>query len=282
MRPWALDIIASRDRAYDTAEALGFDDLNDALSVSVFDRPDGTCHVQALYEHESEARAAADTLGIDATVARLPETDWVAATQAGLPPIEAGRFVVHGSHDTPPTDGRIGILIDAGAAFGTGHHGTTKGCLLMIDSLAGDGHAPTNILDLGTGAGILAIAAAKVFARADILATDIDPEAVAVARRNAQRNGVTFPCVAADGFGAPELDGARFDLILANILAGPLAGLAPDIAKALAPAGRAVLSGILDAQADGVASAFEREGLKVQKRPSLDGWTSLWAQRPDG
>ena len=279
MTVYALDVIAPRDTAYDLAERLGFDGLHDALSVSVFDRPDGRCQVQGLYETEALALAALEALGTDGTVSPLPDTDWVARTQAGLPPIEAGRFVVHGSHDRAPDDGRIGVLIDAGAAFGTGHHGTTKGCLLMIDDID---IPPATILDLGTGAGILAIAAAKRFPDANIVATDIDADAVAVARDNAARNAVSFACLQADGFESEALSGRTFDLIIANILAGPLMDLAPEIASALKDEGHAILSGILDAQADTVADAFRAEGLRVQKRPSLDGWTSLWAQGPDG
>ena len=276
---WALDLTAPRSEGYDIAEALGFDELQDALSVSVFDAGPGTVAVQALYASEGEAKAAAAPY-TSATVSQLPDTDWVSEVQSGLPPIEAGRFVVHGSHDTPPTDGRLGILVDAGAAFGTGHHGTTQGCLLMISEMADRPH-PARVLDLGTGAGVLAIAAAKAFPDADILATDIDADAVAVARDNARLNGVDFACVQADGFDAPELRGATFDLVIANILAGPLAGMAAEIAAATAPGGSVVLSGILDAQADWVAKAFTAQGLQIQKRPSLDGWTSLLGTKPE-
>lgn len=281
MRPFALTVTTTADRAYDIAETLGFDELNDALSVSVFDQPDGSLQVQALYTTEATAKAAGKSLpfSLRFEIAQLPETDWVSESQAGLAPIYAGRFVVHGSHDTPDPNLPFPICIDAGTAFGTGHHGTTKGCLLMLDSLA-DLAPPARILDLGTGSGVLAIAAAKLFPSAEILSTDIDPEAVTVASNNAKVNAVSFSCLQADGFGNLALKDRHFELIIANILAGPLKGLAPDIAAALAPGGRAILSGILDAQAEAVTQAFEATGLTVKKRPSLDGWTSLWAFRP--
>ena len=281
MRPFALTITTTADRAYDIAETLGFDELNDALSVSVFDQPDGKLQVQALYAAEAAAKAASTSLppSLVFEIAQLPETDWVSESQAGLAPIYAGRFVVHGSHDKPDSGVPFPICIDAGTAFGTGHHGTTKGCLLMLDSLA-DLATPARILDLGTGSGVLAIAAAKLFPNAEILATDIDPEAVTVAANNATVNAVSFSCLQADGFDSEVLKGQHFELIIANILAGPLKGLAPDIAAALAPGGRAILSGILDAQAQSVAQAFEATGLTMKKRPSLDGWTSLWVFRP--
>jgi ribosomal protein L11 methyltransferase len=281
MTPFALTVITTPALAYDLAEQLGFDALNDALSVSVFDQEDGMMQVQALYETSLAAQKAADALPheIKKQIVQLPETDWVSQSQAGLAPILAGRFVVHGSHDTPDKTVLFPICIDAGTAFGTGHHGTTKGCLLMLDSLTGS-DVPKRILDLGTGSGVLAIAAAKRFPPATIFATDIDAEAVKVAKTNAAINGVDFSCIQADGFGAAALKNQRFDLIIANILAGPLKGLAPDIANALAEKGRVILSGILDAQADNVADTFRAQGLRVEKKPSLDGWTSLWAVRP--
>ena len=279
MRPFALDVTTTPDRGYDIAERLGFDELRDALSVSVFDVPGGKLNVQALYADEATARDALAALGVDGTVGQLADTDWVARSQSGLPPIEAGRFLVHGSHDTPDTQDRIAVLIDAGAAFGTGHHGTTVGCLEALDDLERQGTAPRTILDLGTGAGILAIAAAKLFPDADILATDIDPVAVDVARANAALNGVAFECVVADGFDTPALEGREFDLVIANILAAPLRGMAEPIMHSVAPGGVAVLSGILDEQADWVGDAFAAHDGRIQKRPSRDGWTSLLVTR---
>jgi ribosomal protein L11 methyltransferase len=276
-RPFSLTIRASRETGYDLAETLGFDDISEALSVSVFD--DGPEHVsvQALYADRPTAEGAAASLGrqYEGHIQETPDEDWVALSQSGLAPIVAGRFAVHGSHDAPPPGATFPILLDAGQAFGTGHHGTTQGCLLLLDQLGCDRWSPETVLDLGTGAGILAIAARKLFPKADILATDIDPVAVDVAAKNGAQNQAPYDTLVADGFDAPDLKGRQFDLIIANILAGPLQGLAPDISGALKPAGYVILSGILDEQADIVAESFERVGLQVTPQPSLDGWTSL-------
>lgn len=280
-QPFALTVRAPRDIGYDLAEQLGFDEMKEALAISIFDEGETAVSVQALYEAEATAKAAQSEMPthVESTVAQLPDEDWVGLSQSGLPPIKAGRFFVHGSHDTPPDDAVFPVLLDAGQAFGTGHHGTTTGCLLMLDEQEKQGLHPATILDLGTGAGILAIAAAMLFPDADILATDIDPVATEVADVNAAINGVQFRSVTADGFDTPALKGKTFDLIIANILAGPLRGLAGDIAQAMNPKGFAILSGILDAQAEWVADAFRAEGLSVALKPSLDGWTSLLASR---
>lgn len=279
--PYALTVRAPRDIGYDLAEQLGFDEMKEALAVSIFEAGDNVLSIQALYEHEATAKAAQTEIPphLETTVVQLPDEDWVGLSQSGLPPIKAGRFFVHGSHDTPTDDAVFPVLVDAGQAFGTGHHGTTTGCLLMLDGLEAKGLRPDTILDLGTGAGILAIAAAKLFPEADILATDIDPIATQVADANAEINAVHFRSVTADGFDTPALKGLSFDLIIANILAGPLRGLAADIAKALNPDGFAILSGILDEQAEWVAQAFRAQALSVELKPSLDGWTSLLATR---
>jgi ribosomal protein L11 methyltransferase len=279
--PYALTIQAPRDIGYDLAETLGFDEMKEALAVSVFDVGVDALSVQALYETEALAKAAQADIPphLESRVTQLPNEDWVGLSQSGLPPIKAGRFFIHGSHDVPSDDAVFPVLVDAGQAFGTGHHGTTTGCLLMLDHLEAAGFRPRTILDLGTGAGILAIAAAKLFPAANILATDIDPVAIKVADENAAINDVTFRSVTADGFETPALDGQSFDLVIANILAGPLRGLAVDIAKALSPSGYAILSGILDEQAEWVADAFRDTGLSVRPQPSLDGWTSLLVSR---
>ncbi len=278
---WALDVRATKDRGYDIAEALGFAELADALSVSVFDDGPDHVQVQALYADEATAEAARRTLpnGIEATVSALPDEDWVSLSQSGLPVIRAGRFAVHGSHDAAPDDAEFPILVDAGLAFGTGHHGTTLACLAMIDGLEAGGFAPKTVLDLGTGTGLLAIAALRIWPDAQVLATDIDADAVEVAERTADANGVSFDCVQADGFDTDALSGKRFDLVLANIMAGPLRGMAAEIAAAIAPGGRAVLAGILDNQTEWVAEAFRAQGLKVEPQPSVDGWTSLLARK---
>lgn len=277
--PFALTVRAPRDIGYDLAEQLGFDEMKEALAVSIFEAGDNAVSVQALFEREATAKAAQTGMPahLETTVTQLPDEDWVGLSQSGLPPITAGRFFVHGSHDTPTEDAIFPVLVDAGQAFGTGHHGTTTGCLLMLDALEAEGVKPETILDLGTGAGILAIAAAKLFPDAYILATDIDSIAVDVANANAVINAVQFKSVTADGFDTPALKDKSFDLIIANILAGPLRGLAPDIAGALKSGGIAILSGILDEQAEWVSEAFRSAGLTVNPQPSLEGWTSLLA-----
>lgn len=285
--PFGLFIRSHKSAAFDIADTLGFESDTEALAVSIFEDGPDTMAVQALFETEDQAMACFNAREFDKAmesfVAQLPDEDWVSLSQAGLPPVPAGRFFVYGSHDADkiPAGVTHPIEINAGLAFGTGHHGTTRGCLLIFDNLLDQGLTPERVLDLGCGAGILAIAAAKALSQ-PILATDIDPDAKMVTQQNAQLNNVAAQIEAhvADGFDAPVLKDKQFDLIFANILAGPLTGLAPDITAALAPKGYVILSGILDEQADWVAKAFTDQGLNVMPQDSLKGWTSLLAQKP--
>ena len=207
----------------------------------------------------------------------LPDIDWVLHSLEGLKPVRAGSFFVHGSHDRDkiePTD--ISIEIDAGLAFGTGHHGTTAGCLEMIEELVKTEH-PTNALDLGTGSAVLAIAVAKL-APIPVLATDNDPIAVSVAAENALINGVSEHIITAtaEGFHHRIFNSyAPFDLIVANILARPLMDLAPDLRANLAPNGSIVLSGILDTQHDMVLETYQAQGLTHQKTLHRNGWVTI-------
>jgi ribosomal protein L11 methyltransferase len=203
-------------------------------------------------------------------IEKLAEQDWVTISQSGLQPIRAGRFHVHTpTHPSDPE--RINFEIDAGLAFGTGQHATTSGCLAALDTLEQDGARFRNIADIGTGTGLLAFAALKLWPEAKCIATDIDPVAVDVARDNAAINGVKLGHGAgellltdADGMDSPLLAArAPFDLIIANILAGPLIDLAPEFGKALAPRGTIILAGLLDTQADAVVSAYEKLGLAL-------------------
>lgn len=294
-RPWALSLTGPNADIYELAEALGFDEITDALAVSVFEEnptaaglnPDST--VQALYSTQDAAKSALQKLlplhrSLTHVIEQLDATDWVSLSQQGLPPVAAGRFWVYGSHDADslPSDVAHTIQIDAGLAFGTGHHGTTKGCLLIFDSLLTSGFTPPRVLDLGSGAGTLAIAAAMALsAETNILATDIDEDSVEVTKANAALNGVggRITAALANGFDSPIFEGREFELIFANILAGPLMELAPDIAARLAPNGRIILSGIIDDMAGKVTKAFQNQGLRITPQPSIEGWTSLLAQK---
>lgn len=224
------------------------------------------------------AVAAAHGLEVPALeVERLPNVDWVLENLRDFPAIDAGRFYVRGSHWEDPTPvGRIELLVDAGTAFGSGEHATTRGCLLALDKLA-KRRRFQRPLDLGAGSGILGIAMAKMWA-CDVLATDIDPGAVKVAAINARLNGVAarFTSVVSDGYRNPALKrSAPFDIIVANILAKPLMRFAKDLAAHLAPGGVAVLSGLLEWQERMVMGTHERQGLTLKDRQIIDGWATL-------
>lgn len=215
------------------------------------------------------------------TLVELDDEDWVTLSQAGLDPVEAGRFFVHTAADAeklPP--GRIGLQIEAGLAFGTGQHATTTGCLLTLDALD---FAPKNVLDLGTGTAILALAAAKTWPDAKGTASDIDPVAIKVSRENVEINGVNIgeeageiALYVADGLEDAAL-AARgpFDLVVANILAGPLIEMAPSIAAALAPGGTLVLAGLLAGQAEAVEAAYRDCGVAPVSRTVIGEWPTL-------
>lgn len=272
----------------------GFEEGDALLSVSLFEIEDEATgapvgwRVDLLYREPPEAAALAERLRpfCEAVGARLeeleiaavPAEDWVAATQLRLPPILAGRFVVHGSHarnQLPP--GRVPIEIDAGLAFGSGEHATTRSCLLAIDRLARQRRF-RRVLDLGCGSGVLAIAAARCWPAARIVAVDNDRVAVRVAAENVRLNlpSSHVRVELADGYRHPAVvRGGPFDLILANILADPLIALAGDLARYLAPGGRAVLSGLLDRQAPAVLTAHRHHGLRLATRLDDGPWTAL-------
>ena len=215
--------------------------------------------------------------GTDIGVERLDDIDWVARSLEGLAAVRAGRFIVHGGHQRAAVRaGDIGIEIEAGRAFGTGHHGTTSGCLIMLDRLLAR-RRPAISLDLGTGSAVLAIAVAKR-ARAPVLATDIDPVATRVAAGNVRLNGAhaLVRCVTATGFEHRALAAAGpFDLIVANILARPLMAMAPAMARHLAPGGDVALSGILAGQRNGVLAAYRQAGLYHCRTVEREGWVTL-------
>ena len=215
-------------------------------------------------------------------VSEVPDQDWVAKVRRELPPVEAGRFFVYGSHDAALLpEGRIGLLIEAAMAFGTGHHGTTLGCLRAYDRLLNDAQRFDNVLDLGCGTAVLAMSAARMGA-ASVLASDIDPVAVEVALANVKANGLEgrVGCVESIGFDSPVVQaGAPFDLIFANILKGPLIELAPDMAAHLASGGLAILSGLLIEQADEIVEVYQALGFDLQTREDLGEWSALTLRR---
>ncbi len=212
---------------------------------------------------------------------RIDAKDWVASSLEGLKPVRAGRFVVHGSHSRGEVRvNEIAIEIDAALAFGTGHHGTTRGCLLMLDRIARR-RRPRAILDIGTGTGVLAIAAAKLFKR-PVQASDIDPVSVAAAAENARRNGAGafVDPVLADGAANDVLRrAAPYDLVFANILARPLCRLAPQIAQLTDMGADIVLSGLLARDVAGVLVAYRRQSIVLAKRLDIEGWATLLMQR---
>jgi ribosomal protein L11 methyltransferase len=215
-------------------------------------------------------------------VSELPETDWVAHVRRELVPVEAGRFFVYGSHDADKVPaGCEPLLIEAAMAFGTGHHGTTLGCLRALDRLATDGFVGKNVVDVGCGTAVLAMGAARIWPQ-NVLASDIDTVAVDVARANVAANGLEgrVTCVEAAGFDHPDLSNAApFDLIFANILKGPLLALAEDLSVALKTGGYAILSGILNEQADEVIAHYARSGINLTHREVIGEWTTLSLQK---
>jgi ribosomal protein L11 methyltransferase len=215
------------------------------------------------------------------TIETIAETDWVAASLAGLAPVTAGRFVVHGAHDRARVPAnRIGIEIEAALAFGTGHHGTTRGCLLALDAVL-KARQPRHILDIGTGTGVLAIAAARTLHR-PVLASDIDARAVETAQTNALINhaGPLVEIVRAAGLEHPRIrQRAPFDLVLANILLGPLQRLAWPIGRVLAPQARVILSGVLATQSNAALAAYRLQGLTLERCIPLDEWVTLVLRR---
>jgi ribosomal protein L11 methyltransferase len=248
------------------------------LEAYFVDRPDLDM-LRPLIEGSAGADVAA---GME--LVEIPDENWVVRSQRGLHPVRAGRFLVYGSHDRAAGKGkRCALEVDAGQAFGTAHHGTTRGCLLAIDRLAKQ-RTWRSVLDLGTGSGILAMAVAKV-STARVLASDIDPIAVAVAAQNWRQNGVSAAIhglVAAGLHDAEFRRRAPFDLITANILAGPLIALAPRLAALAPPGGHVVLSGLLDSQAREVSAAYRQLGLMMEARIPLEGWTTLILRRAAG
>jgi ribosomal protein L11 methyltransferase len=254
-------------------------------AIAAFEGPGGRWHITVHFAEPPDETSIRELVGIaaggavaqDLTFDRVEAKDWVKATLEQLVPVRAGRFIVHGHHDRPKVPrNKLGIEIEAALAFGTGHHGTTRGCLLLLDSVLKARH-PRRVLDLGTGTGVLAIAAAKAL-HGPVLASDIDPLSVLTARDNARLNGAgdLVKIFRATGFSAPQFAARRpFDLVLANILANPLRQMATPMARHLAPSALVILSGLLPYQASGVIAAYRARGLVLKRHIQIEGWSSL-------
>lgn len=279
----ALTVAANEDIAAalcEDLEAL----MPEPTGTGIFEVEDGS----GLWEVGAYFTEAPDAAGLavlaslhgvkDFLISEIPETDWVSHVRRELAPVEAGRFFVYGSHDADKVPaGRVPLLIEAAMAFGTGHHGTTLGCLRAFDRLLADGFKGGSIIDVGCGTAVLAMAAAAVLP-SKVLASDIDPVAVDVAVANVAANGLVgkVECVVAAGFDAPALkENAPYDLIFANILKGPLIGLAPEMGPAVKAGGYVILSGILNEQADAVIEVYCANGFNLVQRDSIVDWTTL-------
>lgn len=283
----ALTTLPSKEPADALAEAMeAF--LPEPVGVGVFEIEDGSgrYEVGVYFEDcpdETELALMAAIYGANGfVVSDVPDTDWVAHVKRELQPVEAGRFFVYGNHDAArvPAD-RVPLLVEAAMAFGTGHHATTKGCLLALDRLDHAGLCAAHVADIGCGTAVLAMAAAKIWP-GQVLAADIDRVAVDVAEVNARANGLSdrITCIEAPGFDHPRIKAmAPFDLVFANILKAPLLDLAPDMARHMEPDGYAILSGILTTQAEEVSDRYIAAGFRRASRDDLGEWTTLVMQR---
>src|ERR1700737_1533442 len=277
--------IGSEQSARRVVDRLNESFFEGQAAIAAFERSDGRWGITVHFAEAPDQAQVRDLVGIaagddvaaDITFDTVEAKDWVKATLEELVPVRAGRFVVHGHHDrskVPPN--KHGIEIEAALAFGTGHHGTTRGCLLLLDSVL-KAHRPRRVLDLGTGTGVLAIATAKAL-RIKLLASDIDPLSVRGAGDNARLNGAGswVQTIQATGFSAPQFaQRGPFDLVLANILANPLKQMATPMTKHLAPSALVILSGLLPPQAQGVIAAYRARGLVLLRHLQIEGWSSL-------
>ena len=284
----AVQIIARGPRAAAEAAAstIDSDPLLEGATYSILeeDEDHDVWRIDAFPTAREEADALKARLmaqpGLIVTVEPLADADWLAMSLSGLPPVRAGRFFVYGAHDrgqVPPN--AVALRIEAGAAFGTGHHGTTVGCLQAWNDLI-KARRFDRVLDVGAGTGVLAIAAARTGARL-ARGTDIDAPSVRIARENAALNGARAEFVHASGLGHQRVrSAAPYDLVFANILAPPLVALAQDIRGALRPGGVAILSGLLRTQERRVLAAYRSRGFRLLRRIHRDAWATLVLERP--
>jgi len=283
----ALTTLDGREPAEALGEAL--EDLTpEPTGVGVFEIEDGSGRWEVggyFLEQPDETQLAILAMAFGAApfaVSEIPETDWVAHVRRDLHPIVAGRFFIYGAHDADkvPADAEP-LLIEAAMAFGTGHHGTTQGCLQALDRLATDGFVGRHVADIGCGTAVLAMAAARIWPGV-IMASDLDQIAVETAAANVTANDLEgrIECFEAAGFEHPRhAAAAPYDLVFANILKGPLIELAPDMAAHIGAGGYAVLSGILNPQADDTVAAYLENGFEVAARTELGEWTTLVMKR---
>ncbi|MDB5495261.1 MAG: ribosomal protein methyltransferase [Phenylobacterium sp.] len=275
-----------RAEAEAAAAALDADPATEALTYSILEEDED----HDVWRIDAFPTAADEQPAIEAVLARfgalrvgvavLADADWLAMSLSGLPPVRAGRFFVYGAHDrglAPPN--AVNLRIEAGAAFGTGHHGTTVGCLAAYDRLL-KARRFERVLDVGCGTGVLAIAAARTGSPVAI-GTDIDAPSVRIANENAALNGARARFIHASGLNAAAVrDRGPYDLVFANILAPPLVALAQDIRRALKPGGRAILSGLLRTQERRVLAAYVSRGFRLERRLHRDAWATLTLRRP--
>jgi len=260
--------------------------FEDQVAFAAFERPDGRWDVTVHFAEAPDQALLRELVGqavmrqdVASTLVfdTIEAKDWVKASLEDLVPVAAGRFIVHGQHDRHRiAPNKLGIEIEAALAFGTGHHGTTRGCLLLLDHVL-KAYQPRRVLDLGTGTGVLGIAAAKAQHR-KVLASDIDPPSVRVAEENARLNGAghLVDVIRATGFASPRFaEDGPFDLVLANILANPLRQLAGPMARHLASSAQVILSGLLTHQAPAVIAAYRARGLVPLRHLKIEGWSSL-------
>jgi ribosomal protein L11 methyltransferase len=277
----------SRAEAERLSDVLSDLEPSPAAAVAIEEISKTSWRLDAFCLDEEQANGAAaiiesESPGARAAVQELEDRDWVAMSLEGLPAVHAGPFIVAGAHELAKMGaGRIPVWIEAGPAFGTGHHGTTKGCLEALARLA-RARRIGKVLDIGTGSGVLSIAALKAGATS-ALATDIDGESVRVARENGRNNrmGRNLRFLHAVGANHAAIRAAApYDLVMANILARPLVGLAPDIALLVRPGGRIILSGLLAHQEPQVKAAYAGRGLRLVERRRINGWSTLVYERP--